>query len=295
MWMDHYLKGVDNGIDRLPSVISETSDYEGPVGFKKGMPRTRNVELIAQQAFISSDYEWKLLPSEPVFFPGVAPGVAEFPSAGINTETHMNHHARSHHDWWWFETPALERDVRIFGAPKVELWSTVYRKWITITPVLVDVDPAAHLVVGNQHTTYCDPEQVQNDENQCIEPVVGVTRGFLDSRYRNGLHKEVDVTPGKSFGSKIVMKPQDYVFRKGHVIGLQIASEILEWHVPKPPPGCDSVDPGSFNPNNATPQAQCAFFRIDWDKSQTRLVLPVVNAPKDPMDLFDLAGHGGHG
>ncbi len=284
MWMDHYLKGVDNGIDKLPSVISQTSDYEGPLGFKFGKPKVRNIELIAQEAQLGDDYIWKLLPTDPVFFPGIAPTPAEFPSAGINTESHMNHHARNHHDWWWFESPVLEKDVRIFGTPKLQVWSTIWRKWITITPVIVDVDPAVHLTVGNQHMAYCSPEDVQGgDTNQCTEAVVGVTRGFLDSRYRNGLDKEVEITPGKSFGAKVVLKPQDYTFRKGHIIGLQIASEILEWHVPKPLAACESA---------AEPDpTDCTVFHIDWEESQTRLTLPVVNGPKDPMDLFDLAGH----
>ncbi|HEX2295331.1 MAG TPA: CocE/NonD family hydrolase C-terminal non-catalytic domain-containing protein, partial [Actinomycetota bacterium] len=281
MWMDHYLKGVDNGIDKLPSVISETSDYEGPIGFKKGMPKVRNVELIAQESVVEKGYQWKLLLDDPIIFPGIAPTVAEFPSAGINTESHMNHHARSHHDWWWFETPVLARDVRIFGTPEVELWSTIHRRWIPLTPVLVDVDPSAHLTVGTNHTTYCDPNQLQaGDANQCTEPMTGVTRGFLDSRYRNGLDEEVEITPGKSFKATVVMKPQDYVFRKGHILGLQIATEILEWHVPKPPAPCE---------NPAAPE-RCVMFRVDWTESQTRLVLPVVDPPRDLDRLFDI-GH----
>jgi X-Pro dipeptidyl-peptidase len=290
MWMDHYLKGVDNGIEKLPSVISQTSDYDGALGFKKGAPKVRNIDLIAQEAFLADEYSWKLLPTDPIFFPGAPPGVAAFPSAGANTESHMNHHARSHHDWWWFESPALAKDVRIFGTPKVQVWSTIYRRYITITPVLVDIDPAAHLTVGNQHTTYCDPAAVQEgDTNQCTEAVVGVTRGFLDSRYRKGLDQEVEVTPGESFGATVVMKPQDYVFRKGHILGLQIATELLEWHVPKAMAPCE-VDPNTVT---VTPDA-CALFHIDWEKSQTRLTLPIVNGPKNPMDLFDIMGHGGH-
>ena len=300
MWMDHYLKGVDNGIQKLPSVISQTSDYEGPLGFTFGAPKVTNVDLIAQEAFLADEYGWKLLPTDPMFFPGTEPSAAEFPSAGINTESHSNHHARSHHDWWWFESPALKKDVRIFGEVKVKIWSTIYREWITITPVLVDVDPSVHTTVGNQHTPTCNQENVAGgDTNECTEPLVGVTRGFLDSRYRKGLDKEVMVTPGKSFGATVVMKPQDYTFRKGHVIGLNISSEILEWHVPKAIAPCMSVDPTNINPNGdptveAQKQVDCSIFHIDWEKSQTRLTLPIVNAPKNISTLFDVFGEHNH-
>jgi hypothetical protein len=76
------------------------------------------------------------------------------------------------------------------------------------------------------------------------------------------------------------MKPQDYVFRKGHVIGLQIATEILEWHVPKAPAACEPADP--------TKPDDCAMFTVDWADGQTRLVLPIVDAPRDPNDLFHM-------
>jgi X-Pro dipeptidyl-peptidase len=297
MWMDHYLKGVDNGIEKLPSVISQTSDYEGPLGFKKGMPKTRPVELIAQEAFLGGGYQWALLPTDPIFFPGTTPATAKFPSAGINTESHANHHARDNHDWFWFESPILKRDTRIFGEIKLRIWSTVYRKHITVTPVVVDVNPAAHTRVGQTHVSNCTPEGVAADTNECTETLVGVTRGFLDTRYRNGLDKEVDLEPGKSTGMTVVLKPQDYTFRAGHQIGLQVSTEILEWHLPKVPAPCESVDPSEFDPNGeprteVEEQAACGFFQVDWEKAKTRLILPVVNGPRNPNDLFDMAaGH----
>jgi hypothetical protein len=72
---------------------------------------------------------------------------------------------------------------------------------------------------------------------------------------------------------RIVAKPQDYTFRKGHLIGLVLRTEILEWNLPKPDPTCIS--------------AACATVRIDWELGKTRLVLPVVGAPADPATLFD--------
>src|SRR3712207_8891751 len=51
------------------------------------------------------------------------------------------------------------------------------RRWIPITPVLVDVQPGSHLTVGSNHATYCDTNSVQaGDTNQGTEPMVGVTR-----------------------------------------------------------------------------------------------------------------------
>jgi predicted acyl esterase len=215
------------------------------------------------------------MPHQPMKAGFEAPKVAQFPSAGANTEMHALHHARNNHDWFWFESPALKKDTRVFGQIKVKLWSTVGRKWVTMTPTIADVDATCHQQAAGQHVSspscLTDPAPARH--------LHAVTRGWLDSRYRNGLGKQVDVTPGQPFGSTIVEKPQDYVFKKGHHIGLMIQTEINEWSLPKPYAGCDTTD------------QSCAYFKINWEDGKTRVILPVVNAPKDPMDMFDSSHH----
>ena len=291
-WFDHYLMGIDNGIEKLPSIISQTSDYDGAGKWFRGKPKVTNIALVAQESVVTSttDYKWKLLPSKPnlnaltVF--GGQPTVAKFPSAGINTESHALHHGRSNHDWFWFESPPLKRDMRIFGSPKVQVWSHVWRKWVTVTPSIADVDPEGHQTVGNQHVANCPP----TEGAKCGQALVAVTRGWLDSRYRNGLAKQVELTPGKPFGLTIVAKPQDYTFKAGHVVGLNIQTEINEWSLPKQYPGCDRA-PEPPPPAGSSTAEDCTNFYIDWKEAKTRLILPVVDAPRDLMDLFDLGGH----
>jgi hypothetical protein len=276
-WMDHYLMGAKNGMPReLPAVTSQTSDSEGALKFLAGRPNTTNVSLIAQEVPRTDPnaYGWQLLPTRPLVGGLRAPGVARFPSGGINTESHAAHHAINNHDWWHFRTPALRKDTRIFGEIKVQIYSKVYRKWVTFTPSIIDIDPSEHQVVAGQHVA-TDPKDL-----------VGITRGWLDSRYRNGLGKQVEVKPGKPFGITVVAKPQDYVFKKGHIIGLNIQTEIGEWSLPKLYP-CDPVletDPT---------QPKCPFVWVEWTQAKTRLVLPIVDAPKKAMALFDM-GHAHH-
>jgi X-Pro dipeptidyl-peptidase len=275
-WFDHYLLGKDNGIENLPSVTSQTSDMDGPGKFISGRPVTMPITLYAQEAPKTNpaDYEWKLLP-EPPAKNSPLKSVAEFPSTNVNTESHANHHSRNNHDWFWFESPELARDTRIFGSIKVKLWSTIGREWITFTPTIVDIDPACHLAVAGQHVG--DPQCTLEPEP--ARRLHSVTRGWLDSRYRNGLSKQVPIEPGKSFGATIVEKPQDYVFKKGHQIGLNIQTEILEWSLPKPYPGCDAAD------------RSCVWLQIDWAKGKTKVVLPVVMDEQGHMDLFSAGSH----
>ena len=266
-WFDHYLMGKKNGIQNMPDVITQTSDYTGEGKYFAGKPKTRNVTLIAQEYPKTgpTDYAWKLLPSKPLGG-GLGPrNPATFLSLGVNTESHAAHHSRLNHDWFWFETPHLKRDLRIFGEIKVQIYSTVMRRWVTFTPSIIDVNPEDHLNAGSVHIGATD-----------TQALVGVTRGWLDSRYRDTLKKTKPVKPGKPFAMTVETHPQDYTFRKGHYIGLNIQTEINEWSVPKPYPGCDEVN------------ENCANVRINWETGKTRLILPVVNPPKNPMGLFDM-------
>ncbi len=250
-WFDHYLMGVDNGIDDLAPVTSEMSNFDGPVGWYAGkFPRTTTVKLIAQEStkFGAEDYPWKLLPLEPNA--GDDAPVAQFTSTNQNSEVTANEDRHDNASWFWFETPPLERKVRIFGEAEVRVFSTVQREWLTLTPTVVDVNP----------------------EGQAFS----ATRGWLDSRYlQNGRKQRDPIEPGKSFGMTIVEKPQDYTFEKGHTIGLNISTEITEWNVPKPYP-CEA--PG------------CPMIQIDWADGQTQLRLPVVDAPAKPGTLFGIGG-----
>jgi X-Pro dipeptidyl-peptidase len=215
-WMDHFLRGVRNAVPRTPEVISETSDSKGPAGFVMGpVPRTTDVALFAQQATVNG-FGNALLPSRPAK-PGS--GVS-FPLTGNGSESGALASARQGSQAAWFESPTLKRDVRIFGSPTIQVWSTVQRSWVTYSVSVVDIDPAHYDSTGTRH-----PDQTN--------ALLGVTRGWLDSRYRNGLATRQTWKAGAN-GVSIVAKPQDYVFRKGHAIGLLIMDVQTEWVVPKP-------------------------------------------------------------
>ncbi len=227
------------------------------------------MSLYAQEVIATRDdpYTWKLMPMKPRRFGLQNPDPASFPSTSVNLETHANHHTRTNHDWRWFESPALTKDVRIFGQPKVQIYSSSARKWITHTPTLVDLDMSDHIMAGGQHVG-----------STSTTGLVSITRGWLDSRYRDSLAKQKEVTPGKPFEMTVPLNPVDYTFKKGHHIGLQIQTEINEWSLPKPYP-CDTPD--------------CVFVNVHWAEAKTRVILPVVDAPRNTMSLFAF-GHHNH-
>jgi X-Pro dipeptidyl-peptidase len=260
-WLDHYLLGVPNGVPTsVPPVTSEMADYGGGLGNYAGpWPSTTDVTLFAQEERADPDYPWKLLPKSPRS-PKLPKSAAFSFTTGTNSETTVNANPRLDAQWLWFETDPLARDVRVFGNVEIRLWSTIAKRWITYTPTIVDVDPADRIAGPGQLLATASTR------------IPSVTRAWLDSRYRDGLDSTVSVTPGESFGMGIVAKPQDYTFRQGHLIGLAIQTEIVDWNLPK------------FDPSCMAPA--CATVRIDWELGKTRVVLPVVDAPSEPGTLF---------
>jgi X-Pro dipeptidyl-peptidase len=255
-WFDHYLMGVENGIETSPDVVSQTSTYDGPAAWNEGpWPRTTAVRLQAQFAPGEGldDYPWKLLPRKPK--PRLERAAL---SIGANTETAALADPRKNTQWLWFETPPLAQDVRIFGNAEVRIRSTIERTWITYTPTIVDIDLSKR-VVGPGTLAATDERGL-----------ISTTRGWLDSRYRKTLASPSLVNPGSPFTMTVVEKPQDYTFEQGHVIGLMLTTEIDDWSLPKPYP-CSTF--------------ACALASIEWVDGETSVTLPVVGAV-DPARLF---------
>jgi X-Pro dipeptidyl-peptidase len=257
-WFDHYLRGKANGIQDTPAVHSEMSDYSAPIGWYAGpWPKTGAVTLYAQHQ-AGSQYQWRLLPRLPR--PGTGAPQATFVPTGTNTETRANENPRADNGWLWFESPRLTRDVRIFGNVEVRLRTSVDRTWITYTPTIVDIDLTQRLV---------GPGLLQALDDRGYW---SATRGWLDTRYRGSLAEQSLLDLGKPFTVKIVEKPQDYTFRRGHLIGLMVQTEIDDWSLPKLYPGCLTL--------------ACTTVRVHWEGGDTAVVLPVVGAPDDPTTLF---------
>jgi predicted acyl esterase len=150
-----------------------------------------------------------------------------------------------------------------------------------MTPVVLDIKHECHesLPGGLMYQT---PECVTDTSAQPGRFLQSTTRGFLDSRYRKGLSKQVMFEPGKPFAATIPMKPIDYIFKKGHSIGLNLMSENIECVVaklPNEPPPIDKCDPA----DQGTP---CARFFVEWTTNRNQLILPIVGGPKDPAELF---------
>ncbi len=200
-WLDRWVGGVKNGIERsLPAVTSQTADTAGAGEFLAGAaPSVKAVTLgstdgLGLAAGVGGS---KAGPSVPF-------SVATSESAGMARLS-----PGVHGDRVVLVSEPLTRDVRLFGSPTVRVGMATGRTWTTLAPSVVDVAPSGGF------------------------PSVPVTRGWLDTRYRNGLSK-AETGDGKSIRVSVPAKPTDWTFRKGHRIALVLQTSSAEWVVPKP-------------------------------------------------------------
>ena len=232
-WMDHWLKGVDNGVESSPEVVSQTSDRKGKLDFRSGpVPRTQPLRLYAGAG------------QQLTTTPAKASADAQYVATGAGTESAWLAAPSTTPGAAWFVSPPLARDVRMFGAARATLLSHTDRSWLQQAVSLVDVDPAAYNAAGTANETLA---------------MLGVTRGWLDTRYRFGNEKRVPFPAGGG-ASAVDLKPMDYVFRAGHRIAVLVTDVELEWTVSKPYDGAGSPVVGLAT------------------AGQTRIDLPVIGA-----------------
>lgn len=197
-WIDHYVHGVDNGIDREPPVTLED----------------------ARSVVVERTTAWPVPGTRTVKLPlATGPARADtFTDSGrtLTAEQLVAGHAGNRLDYRW---PVLTRDVRLSGTPYVSLKVSVdNRTAANLTALLVDHGPAG---TGSQI----------------------VTRGWTDPQNRMSRSRSLPVVPGKAYGVRWNLQPDDHVFRAGHRIGVVILSTDHDYTL-RPLPGTRlTVDP----------------------------------------------------
>jgi X-Pro dipeptidyl-peptidase len=240
-WFARWLQGVHNGVERMPAVSSQTSDDAGPIRYLAGpepRPNRARFYLGATTGGVAT------LSPKPLH----GTTALSYVDTGTNTESFAATHPFAAAGYVGFASAPLKHDVRIFGRPVLHLWSTAYGRWFTVTPSLLDFDPAKYTGSGAA-TAATDPSAA-----------VALTRGWLDSRYRDGLDHEVPSAAGRSTQTDIALFPTDYTVRKGHRLVLLVQSEDVDWAFAKP----------LASPRNPSVQ-------IDWSKGQSWLDVPEIS------------------
>ena len=282
-WFDHWLKGVDNGIDREPPVriyvmgggdahkTPEGRVYVGghwrdeqewPLARAKATPYFLHAGgvLSTEAPAAVAPVAYRFDPHHPVpTLGGNLSSQGALASAGATDQ-------RCRADLWScedgaplsarndvlvFATAPLAQDLEVTGPLIVKLWASSDSPDTDFTAKLIDVYPPSADFAGGIDLNIGD--------------------GIVRARYRNGPTAEAQMLePGKAYEFTIEMYPTSLVFRRGHRIRLDISSSNF--------PRFD-VNPNTGEPLNDNRSWRIAQNTVYLDPSHpSRILLPVVPA-----------------
>lgn len=213
-WFDYWLKGIDNGITKMPKVqlyvmgknqwraenewpLARTqytkyyfhSDGHANSRFGTGM---LNTELPKNEPADQYVYDPKT-PTPSVGGPLCCTGTADAPTGAFDQSD-----VETRHDVLVYSTPVLERGIEVTGPLQVVLYVSSSTPDTDFTAKLVDVYPDGS--------------------------ALNVQESILRARYREGFDKKVWMKPGEVYEVRIDFEATSNYFGSGHRIRLEISS-----------------------------------------------------------------------
>jgi uncharacterized protein len=279
-WFDHWLKGIDNGVDREARVRIYVmgggdghktpqgrvfvgghwrDEQEWPLARAKATPYYLHADgvLSPENPGTGGSITYAFDPRNPVptlggnissqgtlMFQGAADQRCR-PDFWLCTDSKPLS-ARS--DVLVFQTQPLTADVEVTGRLVVKLWASSDALDTDFTAKLIDVyPPNADFPAGID---------------------LNIADSIVRARYRNGLNKAELLKPGQPYEFTIEMYPTSLVFQRGHRIRLDISSSNF--------PRFD-VNPNTGEPLNNNRRWQVAQNTVHMDAAHpSQILLPIV-------------------
>ena len=209
-WLNHYLKGEDNGIENEPKVLVESN--------------------LNQEKWLASE-TWPPEGMEYVQFPVKAQGRQTI-TDDINA-TVYNREKDNLKEWLdelvltdspnalrekW--DPGHEADLRIAGSVKVAFDAEIDRKTAILSAMLVDLGEDCRIteaeipVEGEEEGTFRFGLEAAPSKYKVI------SRGWLNAQNRSCLWSKEEIVPGQKYHYEFDMVPTDHQLKKGHKLAL---------------------------------------------------------------------------
>jgi putative CocE/NonD family hydrolase len=279
-WFDHWLKGVNNGIDREPPVriyvMGGGDAHKTPEGriFVGGhwrdehewpLARTHSTPFYLHAGgVLSRDKPQSDAPTSYLFDPknpvptlgGNLSSQGDLASEGAQDQRCTpsfwlcsdSRPLSARNDVLVFQTPPLIGDVEVTGRLIVKLWAASDTPDTDFTAKLIDVYPP------------------NSDFPSGLDLNIGDS--IIRARYRNGLDKAELLEPGKPYEFTIEMYPTSLLFQRGHRIRLDISSSNF--------PRFD-VNPNTGEPLNDNRRWRIAKNSVYLDAPHpSRIILPII-------------------
>jgi putative CocE/NonD family hydrolase len=249
-WYDHYLKGVDNGIDREPPVEIffmgvdkwfKAQDWPLPGTRYTEFYLTANRGIATQKPANDGSDQYTYDPRNPVPTLGGNNCCGTPTVAGPQDQRPLEKRP----DVLSYSSEALKSALAIAGPVKMKLWAATDGRDTDWMVKLIDVQPDG--------------------------AAYNIAEGILRARFRNGLDKIELLTPNQPYEFEVDLIGTANVFLPGHRIRVDITSSNFPQFDRNPNTGADL---------GASAELRAARQTIYFSPQRpSRIVLPVVEAP----------------
>jgi X-Pro dipeptidyl-peptidase len=231
-WFDHYLQGIDNGIETEPKVTIEDSkdswrDYaEWPV------PGTHDVDVYMRGTTPTA-------PGALGLSSGGDTGALTFTSTATNETNYMTDPSGSQANRRVFLSAPLKKDLRMSGTPVIDLEASLSTTQSNLGAIVVDYGAGTQVTrsgegIANTTTRTCWGESSELDSACYLEvskPTIDViqwrvSRGVLDSSNRLSLRAAQPVTIDQRYSFTFPSMPTEHTFAAGHRIGIVVVGNL---------------------------------------------------------------------
>lgn len=224
-WLEHYLKGADNGIDREPVVLvesgadqsvwmaSETWPPEGCREVKFPVPdwgRQTVVDDLSQTAYdrkADNLKDWRdelVLNDNPEYRNRLKFVWNPFGEGCVVDDDSI-------------KTNSFRQGLRISGTVKVSFDAAIDRETAILSTMLVDLGASRRITeeqIPHEDGTYSFGVE------EAPSPYKVISRGWLNAQNRSCLWRKERIVPGEMYHYEIDMVPTDYVLEPGHELAL---------------------------------------------------------------------------
>ncbi|MFE7135918.1 Xaa-Pro dipeptidyl-peptidase [Streptomyces sp. NPDC057638] len=222
-WFDHWLYGLDSGALDEPAVDVEQADFTWRREADWPAPGTRGTTL--------------RLGADGGLGPRTGPpAVHTLTDAGrTRTAEELVTAPATDPGRLAYTTGPLRADVRLSGAPRISLRTSLTGTSPSLTALLVDYGRDTRAIAGVTQDTsreICYGQGVPGDTGCAFRTrhrtetadFKIVTRGWTDLRNRHSIAWQSPVREGREYRIDWGLEHQDYVFKKGHRIGVVLLS-----------------------------------------------------------------------
>jgi X-Pro dipeptidyl-peptidase len=240
-WFDHYLHGIDNGIDSEPKVTIEDAKDEWRNYAEWPIPGTQGVDVYLRG---TTDAAPGTLGGDP----GGDTDSLTFVTDGSTSENaYISSPTGAQSNRRVFLSQPLKKDLRLSGTPIIDIEASLSHTQSNLGAIVVDYGAGTQVTrsgngVTNTTTRTCwgessevlDPNGNSVDSACYLEvtkPTVDVTqwrvsRGVLDSSNRMSLRSMEPVTVDQQYRFTFPSMPTEHVFEAGHQVGIVIVGNL---------------------------------------------------------------------